>query len=124
MAHFLRRLPVLLAVLAPLALPAADNDATDWIDPDTGHRIVRLSTEGGSRTLYFHDNSYSPQGDKLLISTPSGIALIDVAKIGQGAKPEVVVEGARGGYMARKTREVYFTRGGFGGGGRGGRNKP
>lgn len=117
-----RSLTLLSLAFAPLALSAAE-PRTDWIDPDTGHRIVRLSTEGGSRTLYFHDNSYSPEGDKLLISTPSGIALIDVAKIGQGAKPEVVVEGARGGYMARKKREVYFTRGGFAGGGRGGRGR-
>jgi oligogalacturonide lyase len=117
------RVTVTLAAAIAVAR-AADDSATDWIDPDTGHRVVRLSTEPGTQTLYFHDNSYTPQGDKLLLSTPSGIALIDVAKIGQGAsKPELVVEGARGGYMARRTREIYFSRGGFGGG-RGGRGAP
>src|SRR3954470_21525187 len=95
-----------LLLLLPAGLArAAEELPTDWIDPDTGHRIVRLSTEPGSQTLYFHDNYYSPQGDKLLISTPAGIALVDVAKIGQGAKAELAVVGGRGVYMARRTRE-------------------
>ncbi len=116
------RLPLrpLCALFLASTLVRAADDVTDWIDPDTGHRVVRLSTEPGSSTLYFHDNSYSPEGDKLLIGTPSGIALIDVARIGQGAKPELVVDGGRGGYMARRTREIYFTRGGRGGRGGGG----
>src|SRR4051812_43882796 len=112
------RLLSLLAVASPLVLSAADTPATaanvrtDWIDPDTGHRIVRLSTEPGSQTLYFHDNSYSVKGDKLLITTPSGIALVDVAKIGKGSNPpEVVVQGGRGGYMARRTPELYYSKG-------------
>jgi len=27
----------------------------EWIDPDTGHRVVRLSDEPGSASLYFHE---------------------------------------------------------------------
>ncbi len=26
---------------------------TEWIDPDTGHRVIRLSKEPGSTSLYF-----------------------------------------------------------------------
>ena len=85
-----------LLALLPFVARAADEPPTDWIDPDTGHRIVRLSTQPGSRTLYFHDNSYTPQGDKLLIATPGGIALVDVAKIGQGAKAELAIEKGNG----------------------------
>ena len=83
----------------------------DWIDPDTGHRTVRLDAAGGS-TLYFHDNAFSPEGDKLMFNTPDGIAVVDVAKIGSAdLKPEIVAQG-RGGYFARRTREIYFTTGG------------
>ncbi len=108
----------------PTAIPNAGSSAppSDWIDPDTGHRVIRLSTEAGSSTLYFHDNSYSPQGDKYLMGTPSGIAIVDLAKLGtEPPKAELVVPGGRGGYMARRTREIYFVRGGgpAGGGGRG-----
>jgi oligogalacturonide lyase len=82
----------------------------DWIDADTGHRIVRLTDEAGGSTLYFHDNAFSPQGDRLMINTPRGIALIDVAAIGtDAAKAEVITPGGRGGYFARRTREIFFT---------------
>jgi oligogalacturonide lyase len=104
-----------------LAQPAkADDPPREWIDRDTGHRVVRLSDEAGSRTLYFHDNAYTPEGDKLIFSTPSGVACVDVAKIGTDAqKIEIVVPDARGAMMARRTREVYVSRRGARGGGRG-----
>jgi oligogalacturonide lyase len=46
---------------------------TEWIDPATGHRVVRLSREPGSASLYFHQNAYSADGQKLVIMTPSGL---------------------------------------------------
>src|SRR5262245_49232687 len=36
----------------PQASPPAE-----WVDAATGHRVVRLSTEPGTRSLYFHQNS-------------------------------------------------------------------
>ena len=49
-----------------------------WLDPDTHHRVVRLSSEPGSSSLYFNYNAYTPEGDLLLISTPDGIAKVDL----------------------------------------------
>ena len=43
-----------------------------------------------------------------MFNTPNGIAVVDVAKIGTGAKAEVVTSAARGGYFARRTPEIYF----------------
>ena len=43
-----------LALLASRAFAAAAAPPTDWIDPDTGHRIVRLSKEPDTASLYFH----------------------------------------------------------------------
>ena len=57
-ARRVRRLlvPLLCALgIAPTRLPTEPR--RDWIDPATGHRIIRLSSEAGSRTLYFHDNA-------------------------------------------------------------------
>jgi oligogalacturonide lyase len=62
------RFPVLLlpcAVLAALGAQSASELPVEWVDPDTGHRIIRLSTEPGSTGLYFHQNAYTPQGDSL-----------------------------------------------------------
>jgi oligogalacturonide lyase len=111
--HHLRPLFPLLFAAAALVARAADDLRTDWIDPDTGHRVIRLSTEPGSSTLYFHDNSYSPQGDKYMFTSPSGVMLVDLATLGKApVQPQLIVEGGRGPYMARRTREVYFVKGG------------
>ena len=59
------------AVIAPVVTPTAAD--TDWIDPDTGHRVVRLSNEPGTLSLYFHQNAFTPQGDALIVNSPSGI---------------------------------------------------
>jgi oligogalacturonide lyase len=88
---------------------------TDWIDRDTGHRIVRLSDDAGGSTLYFHDNAFSPEGDKMIFNTPRGIAMIEVAKIGTSAlRTELVASPGRGGYFARRTRDIYFSAAGEG----------
>jgi oligogalacturonide lyase len=89
----------------------------DWTDAETGHRVVRLTDDAGGSTLYFHDNAFSPQGDKLMVSTPNGIASVDVATIGTGgSRLEIVTARARGGYFARRTREIYYNGSGRGSG--------
>jgi oligogalacturonide lyase len=113
-----------LFLLSTGARAAVETNAppTDWVDPDTGHRILRLSTEAGSGTLYFHNNSYTPEGDKLIFNTPGGVAAMDITKLGaQPPKLEIVTRGG-GANMARRSREVYVSGGGRGGGavGRGG----
>jgi oligogalacturonide lyase len=104
----------ILAAGTPLQLQQPP--PTGWIDQATGHRVVRLTDDAGGSTLYFHDNAFSPEGDRLMFSTPNGVAVVDIAKIGAGAKPEIVTSAARGGYFARRTREIYFTSGGRGSG--------
>jgi oligogalacturonide lyase len=66
-------LPLLLAA-SPFA--HADYPAS-WIDPDTGHRVVQLSRQAGTQSLYFTQNAYTKDG-KLIVQTPTGLATIDV----------------------------------------------
>src|SRR5262249_61795734 len=54
-------------LLVALQASAADEPPTDWIDPATGHRIIRLSTEPGTASLYFHQNAYTDTG-KLFVT--------------------------------------------------------
>ena len=93
----------------------------DWIDPATGHRIVRISDEPGSTTLYFHDSAFSAAGDRMMLRTPKGVGVIDVAKIGEAdARIDIVAAQARGGFFARRGREIYLSAAaGNSGGGRG-----
>ena len=81
-----------MSLLATLLVVSAfvPQEKRDWIDPDTGHRVVQLTDHAGGSTLYFHDNAFSPEGDKLMFNTPSGIVVVDVAKIGNAdLKPEM-----------------------------------
>jgi oligogalacturonide lyase len=59
--------------------------------------------------VYFHDNAFSPEGDKLMFSTPGGIGVVDISKIGGRAKPEIVVAAERNSYFSRHSREIYYT---------------
>ena len=50
---------------------SADEPPTDWVDPATGHRIIRLSQDPGTASLYFHQNAYTDSGDKLFVTIAS-----------------------------------------------------
>jgi oligogalacturonide lyase len=76
--------PVASAVAAPDAggpsVVASTADApVEWVDAKTGHRVIRLSTEPGTRSLYFHQNSITPDGRFVIVSSPSGILAIEIA---------------------------------------------
>ena len=80
----------------------------EWIDPDTGHRIVRLSDEAGSSSFYFHQNGYTADGDKLVFSTPTGLSTYNF----KTKKIEQIVDGRTGGVIVgRKSRKVYYWKG-------------
>ena len=59
--------------------PVPQDPPREWIEPATGHRVVRLSDEPGTASLYFHQNPYTATGDKMVVSTPQGLATIDLA---------------------------------------------
>jgi oligogalacturonide lyase len=111
---------LLLAAAAPAALvPALAQDRVtepraglpeaprEWIDKDTGHRVIRLSDKPGSGSLYFNYNGYTPDGRFLAISTPDGISVVDLKS--HALRP--VVEGkVRLLFVGRKTGQVYYQR--------------
>ncbi len=91
---------------------AAAEIPREWVEPATGHRVVRLSDLPGSTSFYFHQNAYTPEGDKLLISTPSGLEAVDLATreittvVG---RESLRLGGSSGLEIGRKTRQVYYT---------------
>lgn len=106
MIHRVRFLLLLSALVVGHLLPAAETPA-EWIDPATGHRVVRLSREAGTASLYFHQNAYSPDGKKLVVTTPGGIATIDLAT----RAIEPVVEGRVSVIVVgRKSGLVYYSK--------------
>ena len=75
--------PVSLILALVSALPSARAQAPplDWIDPTTGHRVIRLSGDVGGSNLYFHQNAYTPKGEKFIFTTSAGIAAFAASPI-------------------------------------------
>jgi oligogalacturonide lyase len=97
------RLLVLCGIMGA-AVFAADPPKS-WVDADTGHRIVRLTDEPGSASLYFNQNGYTADGLKMVYTTPGGISVLDLKT--HETKP--VVEGrVRVIVTGRKTQQVYY----------------
>ncbi len=73
------RISVLAALMLASVRVYAQNDIpTDWIDPDTGHRVIRLSREDGSQSSYFHQNEFTPDGKRLVFTAPAGLYTVDL----------------------------------------------
>src|SRR3982750_3250748 len=96
------RLQILLAVCVAAA---AAEPPTSWIDPDTGHRVVRLTNEPNSASLYFNQNGYTANGKQLVYTTPGGISVFDL----QNKQARQVVSGrVRLIDAGRKNARVYY----------------
>jgi hypothetical protein len=105
--NVLRILLLLVVTLASAAPPKSPPKT--WIDPDTGHRIVRLTGEPASASLYFNDNAYTSNGKEMVYTTPNGISILDL----QTFKTRPVVEGKVRVIVAGfKTQNVYYIRDG------------
>jgi oligogalacturonide lyase len=85
----------------------------DWVDPKTGHRVVRLSRQAGSKSLYFHQNTYTPDGERLLIETPEGLSTVHL----ETREIKLIVPrgryqigGSSGVEVGRVTPRVFYTR--------------
>jgi oligogalacturonide lyase len=95
-------------VISAFCLVRAQDPPREWVDPETGHRVVRLSNEPGSSSFYFHQNGYTASGDKLVFSTRYGLSTYDF----KTKKIEQIVEGRTGDVIVgRKTRKVFYMKG-------------
>jgi oligogalacturonide lyase len=95
---------------SPSAADAQDAPPADWVDPATGHRVIRLSKDGGTASFYFHQGAFTENGDRLVVSIKGGLATIDLTTIGvKPCKIEQIVQGdARSPTVGPKSRTVYY----------------
>jgi oligogalacturonide lyase len=83
----------------------AQDAPAKWTDPATKHTVIQLSQEPGSSSFYFHQNAYTASGDKMVISTPEGLASVDL----HTWKMTPLVEGrTNGAIVGKKSRSVYY----------------
>ena len=108
----IQQTPLLFALALTLGQAvAAEAPPSEWIDKDTGHRVLRLSREAGSESLYFHQNAFTAEGDKMVMVTPGGISTVSF----KTRELDLVVPGiarstniSHGIIIGRKSRQVYY----------------
>ena len=106
----------LLTLSAALALSAYPGGAAaaetspppkSWVDPETGHRVIRLTDEPGSDSFYFNYNAYTPDGKRMVFTTPGGISVLNLATL----ETKALVKGpAKTIIVGSKTPTLYYTR--------------
>jgi oligogalacturonide lyase len=107
---FVLALGLLLPAAGIAAAPAQAAPPKEWIDPDTGHRVLRLTNEPGSASLYFNINAFTPDGHEMVYITPgSGIGVVDLRTF----QTRDLVAGPVGGspgavQVGHKTATVYY----------------
>lgn len=99
----------IFCVMLAIPLFAADEPPVSWVDPDTGHRVVRLTKEKGSASLYFNQNGYTADGKRLIYTTPDGISVFDLEK---KTTRQVVTGRVRMIDAGRRHQRVYYLRDG------------
>ena len=86
----------------------------DWIDADTGHRVVRLSrVPGESQSLYFHQNGFTAAGDKVVFENGERGAFVNriYAYDFKTQQSELLTDvGGKVILVAAKSRQVYHQR--------------
>ncbi len=91
--------------------PTIPNPPRSWIDPDTGHRVIRLTDVPGSDSLYFNLNGFTPDGKKMVYTTLNTVGVVDLATFQTRTlvtakdpqhRPRVLVVGS-------KTPTVFYT---------------
>jgi oligogalacturonide lyase len=104
MKHHLLAIALLFSAGLSVLL-RADDPPREWVEPATGHRVVRLSDEPGTASLYFHQNPYTATGDKIVVTTTTGLATIDLQ-----TRTIAALAPGRGGKLVvgRKTRQAYY----------------
>ena len=88
-------------------ITVAEDVPTSWVDADTGHRVVRLTREPGSASLYFNESGYTPDGKRMIYTRPGGISLLDLTT--RDAK-QVVEGNVRAIGVGRKTPTVFYVK--------------
>jgi oligogalacturonide lyase len=79
----------------------------EFTDPNSGRRIVRISEEAGSGVLYFYRHAYTPEGDVMVIKSPSGIMGVRL----KDWNTTLLVPGRENDllFMLRTTREAVYS---------------
>jgi len=95
------------------APPEIKNPPKSWVDPDTGHRVFRLTDEPGSDSNYFNVNPFTPDGKEMMytVNESGSIGVVDLMTL----KTRVVVRAKDAAHrphaivVGYKTPTIFYT---------------
>ena len=93
--------------------PDIKNPPKSWVDPDTGHRVFRLTDEPGSDSNYFNVNPFTPDGKEMMytVNESGDIGVVDLTTL----KTRIVVRAKDQEHRPRaivvgyKTPTIFYT---------------
>lgn len=92
-------------MLAAFRAGAAEEPPTEWIDPSTGHRVIRLSREPGGSSFYFHQNPFTESGDKMVFTEKRRLFVLNLKTRAVRQLADHPVSHA---IVGKKSREVFY----------------
>jgi len=105
---------VMIAIQSANPVAAQDALPDEWVDKDTGHKVIRLSRrEGENRCLYFHQNMFTADGDKMVFvgTTPQGRRAFTVNLKTHAIRQVTTEPGGGFEILAPKRRELFYING-------------
>jgi oligogalacturonide lyase len=92
----------------PVPQPDSQSVPVTWIDNDTGHIVTRITNEPGSRSLYFNQNAFTPDGKQMVYLVDKSVYVVTLA---ENNPSRLLVPGPVSSIVVgRKTPTVYFTK--------------
>jgi len=93
--------------------PEIKNPPKSWVDPDTGHRVFRLTDEPGSDSNYFNVNAFSPDGKEMMyvVNETGNIGVVDMTTL----KTRIIVQAKNEEHRPHaihvgfKTSTIFYT---------------
>ncbi len=103
-----------LMMLIMISFSAAEDSTVEppdeWVDDETGHRIVRLSVrEGSNSSFYFHQNPFTASGDKMVFAgtTSEGRRLFTI-QFESGVVEQITDRDSTFEIVGPKSRKVFY----------------
>lgn len=104
---------------SPAAAAAGAMPSNNWVDSYTGHRIFKLTSENDSKSLYFNENAFTPDGKEMIYSAhdtkitktfEQDVYVVDLTTL---KSRQLLAAPVSSLIVARKSPTVYFTRPGM-----------
>ncbi len=103
-----------MALITIAIATRSENLRDEWIDGDTGHRVIRISRlPGHSESFYFHQNAFTATGDKMVFANTSTNRFRDFVVFDwrtHTLEPLTDSGMNRGEVVAPKSRQLFYMR--------------